>query len=278
MKKRLSILVAVVLMAAVSAQALETPWFEDTFQSGSPAVHWDSGTYKYMRSTSVHGDGTLSPYGGGYKVANGYPLDQLYHHATSGSHFTGTNAGLWTVQASYTLLADPTNSHSGKQQARLDVRFSTIGGGVTFYLGEMKNSYASLVGTTSDMKAYGYLKFSDGSEAGKLDVRIGSTTYANAIDESWSTTYRIIADFDTATDTYAIRVCDDAAGLNTLVSGSGSVALQMGATTMNAMNGWMCLAAAGAGWGQDNFILATPEPATISMLCFGALTLIRRRK
>ena len=282
--KKMSIVTAVLVLAMMTAAqgvSVITPWFEDTMQSGSPAVHWDSGTYKYMASAAVHGDGTLAPHGGGYKCAPSQG-DQLYHHTTSGSHFTGTNAGLWTTNCQYTLLADPTNSHSGKQRAQMDARFSTVTD-ITMYFGEMKSPYGQLVGTTSDMRAYGAVQFVPGATAGKLNVRFMGgdfdTTVVDAVDQSWGTTYRIFADFDTATDQVALKVCDDADGLNVMASGGGTVALQMGATTMNALNGWNVRTAGGGnGWGQDNFIMEIPEPATIGLLCVGAVGLLRRRK
>ena len=278
--KKMSIVTAVLVLAMASlSQAV--PWFEDTMQPGSPAVQWDSGTYKYMASTAVHGDGTLAPHGGGYKVNTQYPGDQLYHHTTSGSHFTGTNAGLWTVNCAYTLLADPTNSHSGLQRAQFDIKFSTLGAAMNFYIGEMKSSYGSLVGTTQDMLAYAAVQFAPGTTAGNVNVRLFGTTFPDLFPLNWGTTYRVFADFNTANDTAVLKITSDAAGNNVLATENGAVSLQLGATTMNALNGWhvTTFSGGGNGLGQDNFIMEQiPEPATIGLLCIGALGLLRRRK
>ena len=252
-------MVVLFAVAAVAGSAQGGVWFEDTIETSSPAVQWDSGTYKYMADTSVHGDGTLAPYDGGYKVASGYPGDQLYYHTTSGSHFTGIANGLWSADCAYTLLTDPNNSQSGTQRARFDVRFSTIGDSITFYIGEVVAVYTSLQGTTSDPRAYGAVQFLPGDTAGKLNVRFSGddfdVTISDALDLDWNTTYRVFADFDTDTDQVSLKVADDAAGTNVLGSASGTVALQLGATTMNALNGWTVQTFGnGNGWGQDNFV------------------------
>ena len=227
-------------------------WFEDTFESDSPAVQWETtGDYKYM-SSSTHGIGTLSPLGGGYKVGLASPGDQLYKHPTCGSHFTGIAHGLWTAYCSYALLADPTNSKTGEEQARFDIKLLTVGNdsGITFYLGELSTPYSALTGTVSDMRAYGMIQFTNGS-ANKANIQLFDTLFPDAVDIDWNQTYQVIADFDVSSDTATLSVTD---GTNVLVTQPGTVSTQMGASTMSAVNGWVCATTSGSGLGLDNFI------------------------
>ena len=272
MKSRVILVMALVAALATVSQAV--PWFEDTIETDSPAVAWinPSTTHKYM-ANSGHGDGTLAPHGGGYKVAS--TGDQLHKHQTSGSHFTGISHGLWSMQCAYTLLADPTNSHSGLQQARMDVKFLGLSTSpISIYFGEVKSNYADLAGTTADLVSYANVQFKAGS-AGKVSVRPNYGTWLDdALDLSWGITYRIFTDFDTDADTFTMKICDDADGLNALVSFGGSVD-----GDMTALNGWQVTCFGAAEWGQDNFVMEQiPEPATIGLLCLGGVALLRRRK
>ena len=233
-------------------------WFEDTFEPNSPAVRWDSGDYKYMNSYT-HGDGTLQPFGGGYKV--GYDPDgQLGMNAICGSHFTGVAHGLWATPCRYTLLADPNSSRTWQEQARFDIRFLTVGGGdgVTFYIGQTSVPYSALVGDAMDMLAYGMVRFTTGS-AGKANVQLLGTVFTDAVDIDWNQTYQVIANFDVPSDTATLSVTD---GTNILATETGAITTQMGASTMSALNGWVCATTSGTGLGLDNFIfenLAQPS-------------------
>ena len=252
--------VLAVAVAVIAAPAMGAPWFTDTIETTSPAVRWDSGTYKYMANTTVHGDGTLAPLNGGYKVVTS-PGDQLYYHGTSGSHFTGTANGLWTTAVGYTLLADPTNSKTAMERAQFDIKFSTIGSGINYYIGNMK-PYASLNGTTSDMYAYALVRFTAGSP-GKANARLFGTTFNDVIDVDWSNkTYQVIADVDVANDTAVLSVTD---GTNVLATETGSMSFQFGASTTNALNGWMMQSYAGAAFGQDNFVFETQSAPGIGI-------------
>ena len=182
MKSRITkSMICLLAVAVLSSAAGAEVWFEDTIETDSPAVRWDSGDYKYMASQSVHGLGTLAPHGGGYKIVTGYPADQLYYEAGAGS--SGA-AGLWMVACAYALLADPTESHAGFQKVSMDLRISTMSAtenqGFRWYPGqlglpgELYEWSDNMYGVTENLQGGGYYGVvNDGNGTLKFRYNIG---------------------------------------------------------------------------------------------------------